>query len=250
MSDAAAQTTNLAASVSAPQPLGPALGRFQAQAGAILAQPAIRRSLPMVLGTLALALVAIIYIMTRTPEMRTLFANLPEADKAAVVEALQAANFDPAVDSLTGSVQVPAGDYHKARMMLAGQGLPHSAPEGYELLNDMPLGASRALEQARRKQSQESELARSVAEIASVESARVHLALPEQSVFVRDRTSPTASVFLKLAPGRVLGEAQVRSIVNLVASSVPGLPADRVSVVDQSGTLLTRSEEHTSELKS
>src|SRR3546814_5034426 len=75
----------------------------------------------MVLGTLALALVAIIYIMTRTPEMRTLFANLPEADKAAVVEALQAANFDPAVDSLTGSVQVPAGDYHKARMMLAGQ---------------------------------------------------------------------------------------------------------------------------------
>src|SRR3546814_16120484 len=72
----------------------------------------------MVLGTLALALVAIIYIMTRTPEMRTLFANLPEADKAAVVEALQAANFDPAVDSLTGSVQVPAGDYQKARMMM------------------------------------------------------------------------------------------------------------------------------------
>src|SRR3546814_17185323 len=86
-------------------------------------------------------------------------------------------------------------------MMLAGQGLPHSAPEGYELLNDMPLGASRALEQARLKQSQESELARSVAEIASVESARVHLALPEQSVFVRDRTSPTASVFLKLEIG-------------------------------------------------
>src|SRR3546814_9513014 len=101
----------------------------------------------MVLGTLALALVAIIYIMTRTPEMRTLFANLPEAGKAAVVEALQAANFDPAVDSLTGSVQVPAGDYHKARMMLAGQGLPHSAPEGYELLNDMPLGASRRSEE-------------------------------------------------------------------------------------------------------
>src|SRR3546814_16752594 len=76
------------------------------------------------------------------------------------------------------------------------------------LFRSMPLGASRAREQARLKQSQESGLARSVAEIASVESARVHLALPEQSVFVRDRTSPTASVFLKLAPGRVLGEAQ------------------------------------------
>src|SRR3546814_17397178 len=96
-------------------------------------------------------------IMTRTPEMRTLFANLPEADKAAVVEALQAANFDPAVDSLTGSVQVPAGDYHKARMMLAGHGLHPSAPEGYELLKDMSLGASRWLDQARPKQSQESE---------------------------------------------------------------------------------------------
>lgn len=215
------------------------MGRYQAQAKAILAQPAVRRSLPMVLGTLAIALVAIIYILTRTPEMRTLFANLPEADKAAVVEALQAGNFSPQIDNLTGAVQVPAGDYHKARMMLAGQGLPKSAPEGYELLNDMPLGTSRALEQARLKQSQESELARSIAEIATVESARVHLALPEQSVFVRDQTPPTASVFVKLAQGRTLGEAQVRSIVNLVASSVPGLPADRVSVVDQSGTLLT-----------
>src|SRR3546814_14867368 len=98
--------------------------------------------------------------MTRTPEMRTLFANLPEADKAAVVEALQAANFDPAVDSLTGRVQVPAGDYHKARMMLAGQGLPHSAPEGDELLNDMHLAASRPPGQARLKPSPQRETPR------------------------------------------------------------------------------------------
>src|SRR3546814_16741468 len=104
----------------------------------------------MVLGTLALALVAIIYIMTRTPEMRMLFANLPEADKAAVVEALQAANFDPAVDSLTGSVQVPAGDYHKAPMMLEGQGLAPSTPEGHDPLHDMPPGGTRPPERAER----------------------------------------------------------------------------------------------------
>ncbi|RKS88260.1 flagellar basal-body MS-ring/collar protein FliF [Sphingosinicella microcystinivorans] len=237
MSDAASSPA-----VSAPPPaapFGPGLDRFQAQLKAMLAQPAVRGSLPMVIGTLAIAAVAMAYILTRTPEMRTLFPGLAEADKAAVVEALQAAGITPGMDSMTGSVQVPASDYHKARMLLAGQGLPKAAAEGYALLDDMPLGTSRAIEQARLKQSQESELARSVAEIAAVESARIHLALPEQSVFVRDQAQPTASVFVKLAPGRALGEAQVRSIVNLVASSVPGLPADRVSVIDQMGTLLT-----------
>lgn len=237
MSDAASSPA-----VSAPPPavsFGPGVDRFQAQLKAILAQPAVRRSLPMVISTLAIAAVAMAYILTRTPEMRTLFPGLAEADKAAVVEALQAAGIAPGIDNMTGSVQVPAGDYHKARMLLAGQGLPKAAAEGYALLDDMPLGTSRAIEQARLKQSQESELARSVAEIAAVESARIHLALPEQSVFVRDQAQPTASVFVKLAPGRALGEAQVRSIVNLVASSIPGLPADRVSVIDQMGTLLT-----------
>src|SRR3546814_1777077 len=118
-------------------------------------------------------------------------------------------------------------------MRLASQGRPTAWPDGYELWNDMPLGTSRALEQARLKQSQEGELARSVAEIATVESARVHPALPERSVFVRDQTPPTAPVFVRLPSRRVLGEAQVRSIVNLVASSLRGLPADRVSVIDQ-----------------
>ncbi|MBB4632822.1 flagellar basal-body MS-ring/collar protein FliF [Sphingosinicella soli] len=236
MSDAASSPA-----ISAPPsaPFGPGVGRLQAQLKAMLAQPAVRRSLPMVIGTLAIAAVAMAYILTRTPEMRTLFPGLAEADKAAVVEALQSAGISPGMDNMTGSVQVPAGDYHRARMLLAGQGLPKAAAEGYALLDDMPLGTSRAIEQARLKQSQESELARSVAEIASVESARVHLALPEQSVFVRDQAQPTASVFVKLSPGRALGEAQVRSIVNLIASSVPSLPADRVSVIDQMGTLLT-----------
>lgn len=238
MSEAAAIPAPMNAPATGGSARGP-LERPLEQARAILAQPAVRKSLPMVLATLAVAAIALIYILSRTPEMRTLFPNLPEADKAAVVEALQAANFSPAIDNQTGAVQVPASDYHKARMLLAGQGLPKAAPEGYELLNDMPLGTSRAMEQARLKQSQESELARSIAEIATVESARVHLALPERSVFVRDQAPPTASVFVRLAPGRTLGEAQVRSIVNLVASSIPGLPADRVSVVDQMGTLLT-----------
>ena len=236
MSEAAASPANMTAAPA----LGQTFGRYQAQAKSILAQPAVRKSLPAVLVTLAVAALALIYILGRTPEMRTLFSSLPEADKAAVVEALQNANFTASINDATGSIEVPASDFHKARMLLAGQGLPKAAPQGYELLNDMPLGTSRALEQARLKQSQESELARSIAEISTVESARVHLALPEQSVFVRDQTPPTASVFVKLAQGRSLGEAQVRSIVNLVASSIPGMPADRVSVIDQMGTLLTQ----------
>src|SRR3546814_18761573 len=94
MSDAAAPLAN----PTPPLPFGPALGRYQAQAKAILSQPAVRRSLPMVLGTLAIAALAMLYILTRTPELRTLFANLPEADKAAVVGALQTANFNPAIE--------------------------------------------------------------------------------------------------------------------------------------------------------
>jgi flagellar M-ring protein FliF len=195
--------------------------------------------MPFLMGLLAVAAVAMLYLAVRSTDYRAVLPNLAEEDKASVVEALTSGNFDVRVDPSTGSVQVPAADYHKARMLLAGQGLPKAAATGYDLLDDMPMGSSRALEAARLKQSQESELARSVAEISGVDAARVHLALPEQSVFVRERTPPSASVFLRLKPGRALGEAQVRSIVHLISSSVPGMASDNVSVVDQSGTLLT-----------
>lgn len=218
------------------------LARLRADTRGILMQPAVRKAMPLVVAAIAVAAMAMLWTVLKTADYRPLFPALAEEDKQAVVDALTAANYKVNIDPDTGNVRVSASDYHKAKMLLAAQGLPKAAATGYDLLDKMPLGSSRALEAARLQQSQESELARSVAEISGVENARVHLALPEQSVFVRDRTPPTASVFVKLSAGRVLGDSQVRSIVHLVSSSVAGLSPDNVSVVDQSGALLTSED--------
>lgn len=216
-----------------------ALSSYSSAAKGFLAQAAVRKATPLLMAALAVGAVVMLWSMLKAVDYRPLFPNLAEEDKAAVVEALTTANYGVDIDEATGAVRVASSDYHKARMLLAAQGLPKAAATGYDILDNMPLGSSRALEAARLQQSQESELANSVAAISGVESARVHLAVPEQSVFVRERTPPSASVFIKLSSGRVLGEAQVRSIVHLVSSSVAGLAADNVSVVDQSGALLT-----------
>lgn len=205
----------------------------------LLAQPAVRRSLPALAGLLALGVIAAAWLMLRTPDYRPLFAQLADGDKAAVVAALEAGNYKSRIDPDSGAIEVPADQVAAARIMLAGQGLPKAAASGYDLLGAMPLGSSRAVETARLKQAQESELAASIEAIDGVEHASVHLAAGEVSVFVRDRAAPTAAVFVRLAPGRTLSEAQVRAIVHLIASSVAGLAADGVSVVDQSGALLS-----------
>ena len=132
-------------------------------------------------------------------------------------------------------------DYHSSKISLAAQGLPASVPGGYQSLNDLPLGSSRSVELMRLKQSQEIELARSIREIEDVLSARVHLALPEKSVFVRNQQPPTASVFVQLPYGRTLGASQVTAIVHLVSSSIPNMSKQDVTVVDQNGALLSKS---------
>ena len=218
---------------------GAGLSSYYAALRGFMAQAAVRKAMPLIMAAAAIGAVVLLWSVLKAVDYRPLFPNLAEEDKAAVVEALQAANYKVDIDDATGAVRVAASDYHKARMLLAAQGLPKAAATGYDLLDNLPLGSSRAIEAARLQQSQESELARSIAEISGVETARVHLALPEQSAFVRERTAPSASVFVKLAAGRALGAAQVRSIVHLVSSSVAGLAADAVSVVDQSGALLT-----------
>jgi flagellar M-ring protein FliF len=126
-------------------------------------------------------------------------------------------------------------------MVLAAQNLPKEAPGGYALLDQLPMGVSRAVEGERVRQAREDELARSIQEIDAVAEARVHLAMPETSVFVRDNAAPSASVILKLQGGRSLSDAQVQSIINLVASSVPGMKPDSVTIVDQMGALLSKA---------
>ena len=135
---------------------------------------------------------------------------------------------------------MPTNDFHRSRILLAAQGLPASMPDGYKQLEDMPMGTSRSVENMRLKHSQEIELARSISEIGSIVSTRVHLAIPEKSVFVRNNPEPTASVMVQMANGRVLGRQQVDAIVHLVSSSVPGMPKQNVTIIDQNGSLLSQ----------
>ncbi|MEN9410088.1 MAG: flagellar M-ring protein FliF [Pseudomonadota bacterium] len=206
-------------------------------------QPALRRAFPAILILTVTVLSVGGWLILREPARMTLFPGLAEADKARVMDALNAAGIDAAVDSLTGEVEVTAADYHKARMQLAAQGLPTSMPDADTVLTDLPMGASRSVEGARLKQAQELELARSITEISAVTQARVHLALPEKSAFLRDTQPPRASVFLQLAAGRVLEASQVEAIVNLVSTSVPGMARGDVTVVDQMGRLLSRGSD-------
>lgn len=210
------------------------------QVGSILAQPAVKRSLPMIFMFGLIGAAALAWAMLSTPPQRVLFASLPESDKAAVAQALDAANIANGIDN-SGSITVNEDDFHRARMLLAGQDLPKAAPGGYALLDQLPMGVSRAVEGERLRQARETELARSISEIDTVSIARVHLATPEASVFVRDKAEPSASVIVTLEPGRNLTDAQVKSIVNLVASSVPGMKSEAVTIIDQAGTLLSAS---------
>ncbi len=209
------------------------------QIGGIMKNPAVKRSLPMIFIVGLVLSAALAWMALATPPQRTLFPQLPDSDKQAVVDALSAAKITSHVDD-AGGITVAEDDYHRARILLAGQGLPKAAPGGYAILDQLPMGVSRAVEGERLRQARETELAKSIGEIESVADARVHLAMPESSVFVRDNAQPSASVIVRLEPGRSLTQAQVRSIVNLVASSVPGMKADQVTIIDQMGALLSK----------
>jgi flagellar M-ring protein FliF len=190
----------------------------------------------LVVGALVLALFA--WALIGTPDRTPLYSVLPEADKAAVVAALEEAGISVGLDPGTGAVMVPPADHARARMLLAAEGLPKAAPGSGDILADVPLGTSRAMEGARLKSAQERELARSIESLQGVEAARLLIAQPDPSPFVRDRAPVTASVSLTLAPGRTLSEGQARAIVHLVAGAVPGLSPDHVAIADQTGRLL------------
>ena len=206
----------------------------------LAAQPAVAKSLPA-LAFLALAgIAALIWVAVSAPPARDLFQGLPDGDKASVVEALRSSGIDYNLDRKTGALSVSEDDYHQAKMLLASQGLPKSAPDGNDLISSLPLGSSRAVESERLRTARELDLARTIEAIDAVQIARVHLALEAPSAFLRDRAKPAASIMLTLNPGRTLSDSQVQAIVHLVASSVPGMSPDGVSVADQNGRLLSQ----------
>lgn len=205
-------------------------------------QPAVRKALPAIALTGAVGFAALTYFALSAPAQAPLFQGLAEADKAAVADALQASGISYSLDPGTGALSVDAGKVHEARMLLAGQGLPKAQPSGDAVMASLPMGSSRAVEGETLRGAREADLARTIEAIDSVKTARVHLATPEASVFVRESREPAASVMLTLQQGRSLSAAQVRAVRHLVASSVPNLSADAVSVIDQSGALLSSDQ--------
>lgn len=206
----------------------------------IASDPSVRRSMPAILGVILTVIGLASFYFLNKPPLTTLYAGMPEAEKARVVEALMNTGMQVQLDPTTGEILVPTSDYHTARMQLAAQGLPASVPEGYDSISDIPMGSSRTVENVRLKQSQEIELARSISEIQGLVAARVHLAIPEKSVFARASVPPSASIFVQMEDGRALSRQQVSAIVHLVSSSVPSMPKSEVTVVDQYGNLLSQ----------
>ncbi len=205
-------------------------------------QPAVRKALPALALMGALGFAALIYFTLSTPAQAPLFQGLAEADKAAVADALQSSGISYSLDPGTGAISVDAGKLHEARMLLAGQGLPKAQPTGDAMMASLPMGSSRAVEGETLRGAREADLARTIEAIDAVKTARVHLATPEASVFVRESKQPAASVMLTLQQGRSLSAAQVRAIRHLVASSVPNMSAEDVSIIDQSGALLSSEQ--------
>ncbi|SBV34649.1 Flagellar M-ring protein FliF [uncultured Sphingopyxis sp.] len=217
----------------------PVLGGRLAPFTQFIRQPAVQRALPAIAMTSAIGIAALAYFTMQAAPQAQLFAGLDDADKAAVAEALQSQGIAHSIDASTGALTVDADKLHQARIALAGQGLPKAAPSGDSLIASLPMGSSRAIEGEALRSAREADLSRTIETIDAVKSARVHVAAAEPSLFVRDDKPATASVMLTLQNGRSLSDGQVQAIRFLVASSVPGMNADQVSVIDQRGALLS-----------
>ncbi len=206
-----------------------------------MSQLPILRQLGLLIGlTACVAIGGYLVLWSQTPNYSMLLSNLDSKAQSEVIEELAKGNIRYQVDTGSGMIMVPARDIHNARLILAKAGLPNAGEGGFAFLkNDQGFGSSELMETARFQHALESELARSIQEISLVESARVHLAIPKRSAFIRDNDQTSASVFLNLYSGTELDKNNVAAIRNLVAASVPGLDPGNVTIVDQMGRLLS-----------
>jgi len=189
---------------------------------------------------LLVAVVAGLFLWSRAPDYKVLYSNLSDRDGGAIITALQQANIPYKFSESGGAILVPAEQVHEMRLRLASQGLPKSGSVGFELMDNQKFGISQFAEQINYQRALEGELERTIESVSSVKSARVHLAIPKPSVFVRDKEAPSASVLVNLYPGRALDEGQVLAITHMVSSAVPEMPVKGVTILDQDGNLLTQ----------
>jgi len=201
----------------------------------------IRQLGVMVALAVSVALGVAVVLWSQTPNYGLLYSNVGERELSAVVSGLQQSGVDYKIDAASGTVMVPASMVDELRIKLAGLGLPRGGGgSGFELLEkDMGFGTSQSIEKVRIQRALQGEIARSIVTIQSVRSARVLLAIPKQSVFLRDRKKPSASVVVDLYQGRLLKKSEVAAILHLVSSAVPQLDPTQVTVVDQRGTMLS-----------
>lgn len=202
--------------------------------------PLLRQIAIMVGIAASVAIGVAVVLWSKSPAYSPLFGNLAPKDAMEISQALQQSGVEYKIDQSTGMVMVPTAKMQDVRMELASRGLPQSNALGFELMQqDTGFGTSRLVENARYQRALEGELARTIMTLSSVDTARVHLATPKQSVFIRNRKVPSASVAVRLYPGRSLEQNQIESITHLVASSVPELDVSNVTVVDHKGRLLS-----------
>jgi flagellar M-ring protein FliF len=207
-------------------------------------QLTIQQKLGLAAGVAALfALVAGLWMWGQTPDYRVLYSNLSDRDGGAIIDSLTQMNIPYKFAEGGGALLVPSNQVHEARLKLASQGLPKGGNVGFELMENQRFGITQFAEQVNYQRALEGELARSVQSIGAVAAARVHLAIPKPSVFVKEQQKPSASVVLSLQGGRTLDSAQVSAIVHLISSSVPEMSAKDVTVVDQNGTLLSANHD-------
>ena len=216
-----------------PSPLAQVLGTLSSR----------QKILLMVALAATIALLVGMWLWGSTPEYRVLYSNLSDRDGGAIIDSLQQQNIPYKFSEGGGALLVPADKVHEVRLHLASQGLPKGSLVGFELMENQKFGTSQFLEQVNYQRALEGELARSMQTLAAVQSARVHLALPKPSVFVKEQLHPSASVVLTLFPGHTLDPGQVNGIIHLVSSSVADMPAKNVTILDQSGSLLSPNRE-------
>ncbi|RRH92776.1 flagellar basal body M-ring protein FliF [Variovorax beijingensis] len=223
-------------SSAAPAGASPAPSPASGLAERLRAQP----KLPLIVGAAAIAAAAAAFLLwSRAPDYGVLYTNVTDRDGGAIIASLQQMNVPYKFAEGGGAILVARDRVPEVRLRLASQGLPKGGGVGFELMDNQKFGTSNFAEQVNYQRGLEGELARSVESIGSVESARIHLALPKPSLFVRDQKKPSASVILTLHRGRSIDEGQVSAIVHMVSSSVPELNAKSVTVVDQHGNLLS-----------
>jgi len=207
----------------------------------------LMRQLGLMIGLAASVAIGVAIVSwSQEPGYRMLYSNLSEQDSGDIANSLQKAAIQYKVDIQTGAILVAGNSVHEARLKLAAEGLPRGGGVGFEMLDkDQGFGVSQFMESARYQRALEGELSRTIGSLNNVRSARVHLAIPKQTAFARDRKKPKASVTIDLFAGRVLEQGQITAISHMVAASIPSLEANDVTVIDQKGRLLTSPDSST-----